>query len=227
MYKKLKNHNNVFNYFLVRSKSRTKSVAIRIIDNLVYVYAPKVLDEVIVDKFIDENKKEILNHIDDQVDNRNVIKYLGEKYEIKIINSKLLKKPLCSLDEVNKLFYIYKPNKIAINVKDVIDLWKKSELYNILLRRIRYFLKNHEFNYNIERNKLTVKNMISKWGSCSFRHNLNFNIHLLEKRIEVIDYLIVHELTHTVHFNHSREFWNHVSNIIPNYSELRKELKEI
>lgn len=226
MYKKLKNHKNIFNYFLIKSKNRTKSITIRVIDNLVYVYTPKIINETVVDNFIDKNEKKILSHIDNQFNNREFVKHLGEKYKIEIINSKLLKKPFCSIDKINKIFHIYKPDKTDINTEEIINLWKKSELYNILIRRIKYFLKINDFDYNLSKNRLTVKNMVSKWGSCSFRHNLNFNIRLLEKREEIIDYIIVHELTHTIHFNHSKEFWKHVSNIIPNYLELRKELKE-
>lgn len=226
MYKKLKNHNNVFNYFLVKSKNRTKNMTIRLIDNLVYVYVPKTINQTIIDSFINKNKEQILNHLNSQPDNERFIKYLGEKYEINVVDSKLLKKPFCSINKIKKIFYIYKPNMINLDLESTINSWKKAELYKIIIEKIKYFLKNHNFNYNLDYNKLTIKNMISKWGSCSFRHNLNFNIHLLEKREEIIDYLIIHELTHTIHFNHSKEFWQHVSNIIPNYLELRKELKE-
>lgn len=226
MYRRIRNYNNIFDYFLVRSKNRTRSISIRVINNLVYIYAPKTLNEAFIDNFISRNKEKILNHINKQIDSKNFLKYLGKVYKTKIIESKLLRKPFCSIDKNNGFFYIYKPNKSEIDINGTINSWKKSELYSIITSRIKYFLEKYEFNYNIEHNKLTIKNMVSKWGSCSFKHNLNFNVNLLEKRKEIIDYLVVHELTHTIHFNHSKEFWNHVLSIIPNYLELKRELKD-
>jgi predicted metal-dependent hydrolase len=79
--------------------------------------------------------------------------------------------------------------------------------------------------YNFKFNKITIKNQKTRWGSCSRKGNLNFNykIALLPERLA--DYIIVHEICHLGEFNHSRKFWNLVAQTIPDYSEIRNELK--
>lgn len=74
-------------------------------------------------------------------------------------------------------------------------------------------------------NRLTIKNLSSKWGSCSSKRNLNFNWHVIHLRQPVIEYLIIHELCHLVHLNHSDEFWNLVQRYCPDYLNLERELR--
>jgi len=81
--------------------------------------------------------------------------------------------------------------------------------------------------YNVNVKRMTIKNQKSKWGSCSRRGNLNFNYRIVFLSETLIDYLIVHELCHLKEFNHSKKFWNLVSQTIPNYRECRKELRLI
>ncbi|MBO6154549.1 MAG: DUF45 domain-containing protein [Lachnospiraceae bacterium] len=65
-----------------------------------------------------------------------------------------------------------------------------------------------------------------RWGSCSSKGNLNFNCMLMLTNDEIIDYVIVHELCHRLEMNHSAVFWKHVEQILPDYRERRKWLKE-
>ena len=65
-----------------------------------------------------------------------------------------------------------------------------------------------------------------RWGSCSSKENLNFNCMLMLTNDEIIDYVIVHELCHRLEMNHSAVFWKHVEQILPDYRERRKWLKE-
>lgn len=80
--------------------------------------------------------------------------------------------------------------------------------------------------YNLKYNKIGVKNQKTRWGSCSKRGNLNFNYKIIHLSESTLDYLIVHELCHLQEFNHSANFWNLVSETIPNYKKLRHELKQ-
>ncbi len=79
----------------------------------------------------------------------------------------------------------------------------------------------------IEHGKVRVRDMTSRWGSCSGKGNLSFNIRLLSAPGDVIDYVIVHELAHCREMNHSPRFWAVVENAIPEYKELRKQLRMI
>ena len=64
-----------------------------------------------------------------------------------------------------------------------------------------------------------------KWGSCSSDRNLTFNYRLAMAPIEVIDYVIIHELCHLLHMNHDRSFWRRVGSIMPDYKEKEEYLK--
>ena len=64
-----------------------------------------------------------------------------------------------------------------------------------------------------------------KWGSCSSDRNLTFNYRLAMAPIEVIDYVVIHELCHLLHMNHDRSFWRRVGSIMPDYKEKEEYLK--
>lgn len=74
--------------------------------------------------------------------------------------------------------------------------------------------------------RIAIRRQRTRWGSCSSKGNLNFNCLLILTPPEVMDYVIVHELCHLIEMNHSKEFWKGVEEIIPNYKEYRKWLKE-
>ncbi len=74
--------------------------------------------------------------------------------------------------------------------------------------------------------RITIRHQVSRWGSCSSRSNLNFNCLLMLCPDEVINYVIIHELCHIKHMNHSKEFWSLVELYCPNYRIQRKWLKD-
>lgn len=75
--------------------------------------------------------------------------------------------------------------------------------------------------------KITIRNQKTRWGSCSSKGNLNFNYQLYYLPEELLDYVVVHELAHRRHMNHSGEFWKEVEVYYPNYLQCRKRLKQI
>ena len=81
--------------------------------------------------------------------------------------------------------------------------------------------------YRLRFRKVFIKNSKSRWGSCSERGNLNFNYKILFLPHEVQDYLIVHELCHLAHFNHSPQFWAEVARSTPNHRALRRQLRTL
>jgi predicted metal-dependent hydrolase len=86
---------------------------------------------------------------------------------------------------------------------------------------------HHNQHYQHPLRKVFIKNLKSRWGSCSSRGNLNFNYKLVFLPPAVADYIIVHELCHLRHFNHSAEFWALVAETIPRYKEFRRLLRKV
>ena len=69
--------------------------------------------------------------------------------------------------------------------------------------------------------------MKTRWGVCNIRDNsVTLNTRLIEYDIEKLDYVIIHELSHFIHFNHSKSFWKQVEKYTPDYKQIRNELKD-
>jgi len=78
----------------------------------------------------------------------------------------------------------------------------------------------------VDYGRITIRNQVSRWGSCSAKGNLNFNCLLMLTPSDVTDYVVVHELCHRKEMNHSPKFWNEVEKVLPNYKTSRKWLKD-
>lgn len=78
----------------------------------------------------------------------------------------------------------------------------------------------------VEYNRITIRHQKTRWGSCSGRKNLNFNCLLLLVPQEVMDYVILHELCHLKHMNHSKDFYNDLYLVCPTYKRYEHWLKQ-
>lgn len=87
--------------------------------------------------------------------------------------------------------------------------------------RLAHWNAVHPFSFGTVR----IKNHQTAWGTCSSKKNLNFNWRLVILPSELSDYVILHELCHTVHLNHSADFWGLLGRLAPDYRELRLQLR--
>ena len=99
--------------------------------------------------------------------------------------------------------------------------WYLREAKELISRKIAVFSERIGVNYN----KVVVKNVKTRWGSCSRLGNLNFNWKLIMAPEEVVDYVIIHELCHLKRMDHSSSFWKLVQKYSPDYNMHRKWLK--
>lgn len=99
----------------------------------------------------------------------------------------------------------------------------KQKLATILvMKKLVYWNQFYGYRYG----KVTIRNQVTRWGSCSGKGNLSFHYRILELPEDLADYLIVHELCHLEAFHHRQTFWRLVEKTLPDYEARRKALRE-
>lgn len=112
-----------------------------------------------------------------------------------------------------------KPNKK--NILRCYDDFYKIFSQNYLTERLEHYAQIMSLNYK----EIRVKKMKSRWGSCSSERVITFNTQLVKLKKEQIDYVVVHELAHLVHMNHSKSFHDLVESYFPDSKRVRKDIK--
>ena len=123
---------------------------------------------------------------------------------------------------------IFIPEQEALNseksqkyISDSLIATLRKEAKIILVNRTREMASKYGFLIN----EIKVKNLKSRWGSCSAKKNINLNLHLMRLPTHLSDYVILHELVHTIHHNHSLKFWNELNKYVGDSKSLAKELR--
>jgi len=197
-----------FNVIIVRK--RIKNIYFRVKEDLnIYVSANYLVTNSYIEKLLEQNKKDIIkmyNNMKDKVIEKSKIYYLGE--ELEFLESKRIK-----LDEC----YAYGPSIEKIN-----EYLKKNSIkvFTERLNRLRVM-----FN-DLPDFKLRTRYMKTRWGVCNKSSmTVTLNTELIHKDVTLIDYVIIHELCHFKHMNHSSSFWKEVEKYYPYYKLDRKRLK--
>ncbi len=115
----------------------------------------------------------------------------------------------------------FKTVVLSPNPNDVVDCLKK-----ILRRELLPLVDSYARRMGVEPGKVYIRHQKSRWGSCSPKGNLNFNVRLIALPRELREYVVIHELAHLKHMNHSKAFWELVGEFYPDYKNARKELKK-
>ena len=97
----------------------------------------------------------------------------------------------------------------------------KEQARALVKSRLEHFNQFYGFSYG----RVAIKNLRSRWGSCSQKRNLNFNYRILFLPTDLQDYVIVHELCHLAEFNHSAQFWAQMQRVMPDARQRRTELR--
>jgi predicted metal-dependent hydrolase len=97
---------------------------------------------------------------------------------------------------------------------------------NMALKKIQERVRHYMRIIGVTPSAVRIKSLRSRWGSCSTRGGVNFAWNIILAPEPVLDYLVVHELCHLVHLDHSAEYWKLVESFIPEHRERRKWLRE-
>ena len=202
-------------YPVVVERKKNKNTYIRVReDGTIYVTTNRFVSNSEIERLLNRNKKEIERMIEkrvkEQEKNKNFY-YLGNVYDIIIVPS------LENMDVVGDKIYV-KNEKELLRFLDR----KRKELFS---KHYEFFYQ--QFEEKIPMPSLKIRAMKTRWGVCNKKSNtITLNANLIKYPIECLDYVIIHELSHLVHFNHSKDFWMLVEKYCPEYKRIRKLLKE-
>ena len=204
-------------YEVVIIKKKNKNTYIRVKDDMkIYVTTNYLTSKRYIKNLLDENYSylvKMINNMCKKNEKKDLFFYLGNSYDIIFVND--LKK----VDVDSNNFVIYASDMRELN------RWYNKVIKDTFIERFNYI-------YNIfdEVNvmpSLKIRKMKSRWGVYNrVKHSVTLNSELIKYNIRCLDYVIVHELSHVIHFDHSKKFWPLVSKYCNNYKDIKKELKE-
>lgn len=145
--------------------------------------------------------------------------YLGRNYSLQIIVNEEIKKPEVKL--YHSKFYVTAPIKDSQTIEKAMEHWYRKKTKEKIEERIKYyqpFFAKRPLD-------IKVKEQRKRWGSCTTKDELLFNWRCVMAKANVLDYIIVHEMCHMYHKNHSKEFWELLASIMPDYESRKEWLK--
>lgn len=168
----------------------------------------KISDYLIPDPSLNEKKWPVI------LEMKALQKTYTVEYQLSSCDLQLIERPHTSLVLVGKL--------IDKNIIQLLKNWLKQTAYLHFEKRLSYWSEKMLCSYT----ELHIRQQKTCWGSCSTKKSIQLNYKLIFVPIHLLDYIIVHELAHTKHMNHSNKFWNLVAYYIPNYQLCKKELNQ-
>lgn len=193
-----------------------KNMYLRIKDDLkIVVTAPRQVKEKQIKEFIENNLNYIAKAVTKKETIQNVKKdkfeYLGNLYDI------------CYINERN---IVLGTSKAFVGKNINIDNWYKKEAREIFEKYYDYCFEN--FQESSKQPELKIRKMKGKWGVCNItNHTITLNLELIKLNPKYLEYVIYHELCHLKHPNHSQNFWSLVEKYVPNYKQIKKEMKNV
>ena len=201
---------NVYDVEIIRKNNR--NTYIRVKNGKIMVTTNFLTSNSSIKKLIMNNIASIKKMIDTdskKMDKEENFYYFGRKYDI-----------IYGFNEVE-----FTDDKIYAQNRQKFDKYIEKEIKKIYQSRLDYWYS--QFEEKIPVPNLKIRKMTSRWGVCNIRsHNVTLNYNLSKYDECCLDYVIVHELSHFIHHDHSRNFWLLVEKYYPKYKECKKMLKE-
>lgn len=205
------------------TRSQRKTMAITISPaGIVRVAAPNRISNKEIIDWVNSKSKWIVNKLDEINNLRaaptsreyiqgELLPYLGLDYPLHIETHNKRTKPTADL-YCGRLV-VTSPDTDTEIIRGAIEAWYRCMAGAHIQSRIDFFRPQ----LDVSPQRVTIKNQKTRWGSCSSKGNLNFNWRAIITPPKVIDYIVVHELCHLVHLNHSQDFWKLVAATLPDY----------
>ena len=167
-----------------------------------------------IEKLIEDNYDKIVKMIDAQEvkknNNEGGFFYLGKKYDVVYAT-------WCDIS--------FGEDKVFLNKSIDIDKWYKEQAKKLFQEHFDEMY--NRFSKKVPYPDLKIRKMKSRWGVCNIRTKvITLNLELIKRDTKYLDYVIVHELSHLVHGDHSASFWKLVGENMPDYKKYREEMKE-
>lgn len=214
---------------VIRRNIRSKRLIVRYKEDYLLVTAPYSYSMIKIKKFLEEIKSEILAL------KRNPVFIFDNNTEFQTITFKLniKKHSLHNYYAVLKdgMLNIYCPEacnfeqkEVQTKIRNYVEAALRAEAKRFLPLKLEELAKKYDFTYlNVKINRSKTR-----WGSCSSKKNINLSYFCMLLPLHLIEYVLLHELCHTIEMNHGERFWQLLNNVTDNKAKvLAKELKEI
>lgn len=207
-------YNNKDYDVVIEKKMSNKNTYIRVKKDLkVWVTTTYFTSNKSIEKLIYDNYERICKMIDFQevkAKNNMGFNYLGKQYVV----------IYCDRDNIE-----FDGDKVYLPHDFDIDKWYKKKAKDLFLERLDY--NYSKFTKKIPYPKLRIRKMTSRWGVCNVRtHIITLNLELIKRDIKYLDYVIIHEMSHLIHGDHSNRFWKLVEDNMSDYKKYKDEMKE-
>ena len=213
------------NYQLQRSKRKTISISVDFLGRII-VKAPMNTPVSRIETFLGDKKtwiekrqrvsKNNLSNYSDVIDRSQVL-FLGKKYPVRYQKSRR-----SALN--NDVICVYFPENLE-KTKENTDRYMKKAFRKFCEEYLEERVRIWADKTNCAFGAIKIVECRKKWGSCDSKKELRFNWRLIMLPPQLIDYVIVHELTHTKFLDHSPNFWNELSRTFINYKTMRRSLE--
>ena len=223
---------NQIKYTLVRKKVKNVNLRVRS-DGTVVVSANRVVPLAFIEKLVIDKAPWILENLERIKQNNNymppnsfisgeILPFLDRRLILQVVPADGLEKIWLEGDIL--YLAVFKDSKAEFR-KQIINFWYKKQAEPIFLQALDRIFPL-VVSYGINRPTITVRQMKTRWGSCSWQKGkISLNSELLKTSLACIDYVVLHELAHFRHQGHNSAFYSFLSEIMPDWQERRLTLK--
>ena len=200
-------------YDIIIIKKKIKNTYIRVKDDNIVITTNYLTPNIYINKIIKDNYSSIdkmISKLEQKKKEQDEFYLFGKHYLIKFDNT------------VSDI--IINEKNIIVKNKEKLDSYLDLVIKETFSKHLEYWY--NKFEEKIPVPNLKIRKMKSRWGVCNTKnHNITLNYYLYKYEIDCLDYVIIHELSHFIEGNHSKNFWAVVLKYYPNYKEIRKKLR--